>query len=79
MGCSDSITNTDKLIAEFSLVEHNGGSVMRFSVGKNTGNGPSVVAALRRRGFEVGRVPVSGSYEMRRTMQNVLTPREARP
>lgn len=58
-------TNTERLINDFLSTERAGQSSMRFSVGKYTGNGPSVVAALKRRGFCVTHVP-GGAYEMQR-------------
>lgn len=46
------MTNTDRLINDYNNCQAHGCNC-RFAVGKYTGNGPSVVAALRRRGFTV--------------------------
>lgn len=56
------LSNTDRLIKNYEACQR-AGVICRFSVGKYTGNGPSVVAALRRRGYAVERLP-SGSYEI---------------
>ncbi len=59
------VSNTAQLIAGYDCCRANG-LPMRFQVGKFTGNNPSVVAALRRRGYSVHRVPGAGSnsYEI---------------
>lgn len=49
------LSNTDRLIANFEHAEREGCLPVNFMVGRYTGNGPSVVAALRRRGFSVER------------------------
>ena len=51
------MTNTERLIAnlEHALKWGKGGIV--FAVGRYTGNGVAVVAALRRRGYPVVRNP----------------------
>lgn len=54
------ISNTDRLIASFEHAEQVGLLPVNFMVGRYTGNGPSVVAALRRRGFTVDRT--TGGY-----------------
>lgn len=58
------LSNTERLIADLENAEKLGHQSVHFMTGKNTGNGPSVVAALTRRGFDVTR---SGSgYLLRR-------------
>ena len=47
------MTNTERLIASLENAKKSGASEVTFYVGRYTGNGPSVVAALRRRGFKV--------------------------
>lgn len=47
------LTNTQRLILSFEHAEKFGDLPLRFLVGRYTGNGPSVVAALRRRGYKV--------------------------
>jgi hypothetical protein len=48
------MTNTDRLIALLEIAERAGANAtIRFNVGRFTGNSPSVIAALRRRGFTV--------------------------
>lgn len=47
------MTNTDRLIKSLELGARAGNPTMTFMVGKYTGNGTSVVAALRRRGYRV--------------------------
>ncbi|ASJ88826.1 hypothetical protein ACEP6V_20845 [Pseudomonas aeruginosa] len=49
------MTNTERLIGYFEEAEKHNALPVRFNVGRNTGNAPSVIAALRRRGFEVSR------------------------
>lgn len=46
------MTNTERLIANLGTQPS-----ITFMVGKYTGNGNSVVAALRRRGYKVDPVP----------------------
>lgn len=48
-------TNTERLISSLETATAMGYSTVDFMVGKYTGNGPSVVAALRKRGFKVDR------------------------
>jgi hypothetical protein len=48
-------TNTERLIKDLETSIANGIDSVNFMVGKNTGNGPSVVAALRARGYTVDR------------------------
>ena len=57
------LSNTDRLIANFEDCQRGGVDKCRFRVGKYTGNGPSVVAALRRRGYTVEKLN-SASYEI---------------
>lgn len=47
------MTNTERLIASLENAKKSGVNEVTFYVGRYTGNGPSVVAALRRRGFKV--------------------------
>lgn len=54
------MTNTERLIASLQSAASVGQPSVEFFVGKYTGNGPSVVAALRRRGFKVSKVPATG-------------------
>jgi hypothetical protein len=51
------MTNTEKLIADLTNCKKNGITYVDFMVGKYTGNGSSVVSALKRRGFDVTKVP----------------------
>jgi|GEM_PF-3590431 len=55
------MTNTERLIASLEFGIKAGQPSLTFMVGKYTGNGPSVVAALRRRGYKVDKVPAGGS------------------
>ena len=54
------MTNTERLIASVEHAVKHGQPSMTFMVGKYTGNGPSVTAALRRRGYKVEKVPTGG-------------------
>lgn len=56
------MTNTERLIKNFEACREQG-FYCGFMTGKYTGNGPSVVAALRRRGYKVERLGV-GSYQI---------------
>lgn len=47
------MTNTDRLIATLEHANRNGTNCIDFYVGRYTGNGASVVGALRRRGYRV--------------------------
>lgn len=49
------MTNTERLENDYKQCQL-AGVPCRFSVGKYTGNGPSVVAARRRRGYTVERL-----------------------
>ena len=49
------VTNTERLIKSLETAIANGHSEVDFMVGRYTGNGPSVVTALRARGFVVNR------------------------
>lgn len=61
------MTNTQRLIASLECAINSGTPHVNFMVGKYTGNGPSVVAALRRRGYMVTRVPGSqAAYRLQR-------------
>ena len=51
------MTNTEKLIADLECCKKNGVHHVDFMVGRYTGNGPAVVAALRRRGYAVSKIP----------------------
>lgn len=57
------MTNTERLIANFEHCQKYGQDKCRFLVGRYTGNGASVVAALRRRGYTVEKLD-SASYEI---------------
>lgn len=50
------MTNTERLVVQLEHTAKCGVPCMDFMVGKYTGNGASVVGALRRRGFKVERV-----------------------
>lgn len=54
------MTNTERLIYSLECAKKSGLHHLTFMVGRWTGNGPSVVNALRRRGYEVTKVPASG-------------------
>lgn len=56
------MTNTERLIADFKQCQVQGVS-LRFATGRYTGNGTSVVEALRRRGYQVTRLR-SSYYEV---------------
>lgn len=59
------MTNTERLIYSLDCAKKSGVNYLNFYVGSQTGNGPSVVAALRRRGFSVERIPASrGGYRL---------------
>lgn len=45
--------NADRLIEALKFSKMNGVDYVDFYVGRYTGNGPSVVPALRRRGYKV--------------------------
>jgi hypothetical protein len=47
------MTNTEQLIANLENCKKNGDFFVDFMVGKNTGNSPSVIPALRNRGYSV--------------------------
>lgn len=68
-----SMTNTDRLIYSLGCAEKSGVSFVHFLVGKYTGNGTSVVAALRRRGYSVSRVPAGGVACYRLTRSEVAS------
>lgn len=54
------MTNTERLIASVEHAAKFDQPSITFKVGKYTGNGSSVVAALRRRGYVVDKVPAGG-------------------
>ena len=54
------MTNTERLIASLQAAIRSGTPHVHFMVGRYTGNGVAVVAALRRRGYEVTKVPAGG-------------------
>lgn len=56
------MTNTERLIDNFKHCQREG-QACQFMVGRYTGNGPSVVAALRRRGYSVEPTG-KGSYQI---------------
>jgi hypothetical protein len=60
---SKSLSNTLRLIASFDHCKKYGQDRCSFFVGRYTGNGASVVAALRRRGYTVEKLG-SASYEI---------------
>lgn len=61
------LTNTERLIATLEHAEKYGDGTVIFNVGKYTGNGPSVVAALKKRGFDVSvYTSGGGSYVLKR-------------
>lgn len=56
------MTNTERLIEGFDQCKAQG-ATLRFATGRYTGNGASVVGALRRRGYTVNRLR-SSYYEV---------------
>lgn len=61
------MTNTERLIKNLEHANNLGYPTVFFRVGKYTGNGPSVVEALRRRGYEVvpsGGIGATGCYRL---------------
>ena len=54
------MTNTERLIYSLECAIKSGMPHLNFMVGRYTGNGPAVVAALRRRGYQVTKVPAGG-------------------
>ena len=56
------MTNTERLIEGYKQCKAQG-TTMRFSTGRYTGDGTSVVEALRRRGYTVNRLG-SSYYEV---------------
>ena len=51
------MTNTERLIASLEHGQNFGHPELTFAVGRYTGNGVAVVEALRRRGYNVVRLP----------------------
>lgn len=47
------LTGTERLEASLKIAVLNGGSTVQFKVGRWSGSSPSVVGALRRRGYLV--------------------------
>lgn len=73
------MTNTELLISEFEQAIKYGATHFDFMVGKCTGNGPSVIAALERRGYTVERIR-RGSYRMTaKKVEPVAKPAAAAP
>ena len=65
------MTNTERLIYSLDCAIKSGTPHLNFMVGKYTGNGSSVVAALRRRGYMVTRVPgVRAAYRLQQAEKN---------
>lgn len=62
------MNNTDRLIQSLECAIRAGQDSVTFMVGRYTGNGPAVVAALRRRGFIVSKVPAGrvSAYRLQR-------------
>lgn len=58
------MTNTERLIASVEHATREGRASVTFFVGKYTGNNPSVVAALRRRGYRVERAGKQALYKL---------------
>lgn len=58
------MTNTERLIDSLRIAQKAGFAHLDFRVGKYTGNGSAVVAALRRRGYTVKRNSYPGSYRL---------------
>lgn len=56
------MTNTDRLIATYQHHIQYSDEPMTFAVGRYTGNGASVVAALQRRGYTVVRTSHPQTY-----------------
>ncbi len=56
------MTNTEHLIANLEFAISCGIFSIHFYVGKWTGNNPSVVNALRRRGYVVKKVPAGCKF-----------------
>ena len=54
------MTNTESIIKGLESCQRHGIKTMQFRVGKNTGNNPSVIGALRKRGYLVERKPGGG-------------------
>jgi hypothetical protein len=50
------MTNTDRLINDLMFNISNGINYVDFWVGRYTGNNPSVINALRNRGYKVNRL-----------------------
>lgn len=58
------MTNTERLISELNKSNCAGLDHFDFYVGKYTGNGPSVVGALRRRGYTVEKLAQKNGYRL---------------
>jgi hypothetical protein len=59
---SETITNTERLIASLEHTAKHGGQRLEFRVGRYTGNGSACIAALRRRGYEVIKLGTQRQY-----------------
>lgn len=58
------MTNTERLISDLAFAKSIGSTKIEFRVGRCTGNSPSVITSLRRRGYIVERVKGT-TYSMR--------------
>lgn len=58
------MTNTERLISELIKANCAGFGHLDFYVGKHTGNGPSVVGALRCRGYTVEKLAQRNRYRL---------------
>lgn len=58
------MTNTERLIASIERCKTLGIKEFVFMVGRYTGNGPSVINALRRRGYKVQKTGAPGTYSV---------------
>ena len=58
------MTNTERLIYSLECAIKAGEPHLTFYTGKYTGNGTSVPAALRRRGYRVVKVRAVGGYRL---------------
>lgn len=57
------MTNTESIIQGLANCQRHGIQTMTFRVGRYTGNNPSVIPALRRRGYAVKR-NADGTYSI---------------
>ena len=63
-GMTTNHTNTQRLEADIAASAKRGDGSIHFYVGRHTGNGPSVLNALRRRGYVVQHA-AGGGYTAR--------------